>query len=167
MSSPFVCVLRDDDATRRLAQALAPCVGPGDVLLLEGPVGAGKTAFARALIQSILSDKGLAEEDVPSPTFTLVQTYDTPDFEIWHADLYRLTAPEEVLELGLEAAFEAGVCLIEWPDRLGQDVPQGAARLTFDVCREGGRVLRLDATELGQRIAGLAAHLPVQPGGTA
>lgn len=116
------------DATAALARWLAPHLHAGDVLLLEGPIGAGKTHFARALIQSLLD----VPEDVPSPTFTLVQTYEAANgTEVWHADLYRLTHPDEVLELGLDAAFETAICLVEWPDRLGAATPPGALHFTF------------------------------------
>ena len=86
-----------------------------------------KTHFARSIIQSLLTNP----EDVPSPTFTLVQTYEADAAEIWHLDLYRLTDPSELSELGLEDALEDAICIIEWPDRLGVDVPQNALRLTF------------------------------------
>jgi tRNA threonylcarbamoyladenosine biosynthesis protein TsaE len=118
-------------ATRRFAEALAPRLGAGDVLLLEGPIGAGKTAFARALIAARLAAAGAAAEDIPSPTFTLVQTYLAGPLEIWHADLYRLTHSDEAAELGLEEAFATALCLIEWPDRLGPAAPPGALRLGF------------------------------------
>jgi tRNA threonylcarbamoyladenosine biosynthesis protein TsaE len=97
------------------------------VLLLDGPIGAGKTHFARALIQALLP----VSEDVPSPTFTLVQVYDGPGFPIWHADLYRLSDPEEAVELGLAEAFETALCLVEWPERLGPYRPSGALTLRF------------------------------------
>lgn len=100
---------------------------PGDTVLLEGEVGAGKTHFARALIQSLLPEP----EDVPSPTFTLVQTYATELAEIWHADLYRLTSTQEIEELGLTEAFESDICLVEWPDRLGPLIPTDALTLSF------------------------------------
>lgn len=119
--------LPSPQATTALARTLAPALHAGDVLLLDGPIGAGKTHFARALIQALLS----APEDVPSPTFTLVQTYDGQGFEIWHADLYRLGHPDEAIELGLEEAFEHALCLIEWPERLGSFCPQGALLLRF------------------------------------
>src|SRR6056297_880475 len=91
------------DATCGLAQALALRLGAGDVLLLSGPVGAGKTHFARCLIRALTTPG----EDVPSPTYTLVQTYPGPVAEIWHADLYRLTDPAEIVELGVAEAFDA------------------------------------------------------------
>lgn len=120
--------LASQDETTRLAQALAPHLAGGNTILLEGPIGAGKSFFARALILSLLDEP----EDIPSPTFTLVQTYETPAFEIWHCDLYRLTAPYEAQELGLEDAFEDAVCLIEWPDRLGDLTPKDALVLTLE-----------------------------------
>ena len=95
--------------------------------MLHGPIGAGKTHFARALIQSRLAEP----EDVPSPTFTLVQTYETPEVEIWHADLYRISDPDDVVELGLADAFEDQICLVEWPDRLGPLAPENA--LSIDI----------------------------------
>ena len=121
---PLELYLPDPAATERLGVWFASRLRAGDCLLLEGPIGAGKSLFARSLIQSRLG----RAEDVPSPTFTLVQTYEA-DLEIWHADLYRLSHPEEVFELGLEGAFDTGICLIEWPDRLGRFAPGGALRL--------------------------------------
>lgn len=120
--------LSDADETADFAVRLGVSLGAGDVILLSGDVGAGKTHFARALIQSRLA----VSEDVPSPTFTLVQTYEAESIEIWHADLYRLTSTQEVEELGLIEAFETAICLIEWPDRLGPLAPANALSLTFD-----------------------------------
>lgn len=119
--------LHDESATIALAQRLAPLLHVGDCFLLEGEIGSGKTAFSRALIRARLG----RFEDVPSPTFTLVQTYDHSDGDIWHCDLYRLTHPDEAFELGLEDAFREAICLIEWPDRLGKDQPENAIRLSF------------------------------------
>ncbi len=119
------------DDTARIARKIADIVGAGDVLLLHGPIGAGKTHFARSLIQKCLQDHGVIE-DVPSPTFTLVQTYAAGDLEIWHADLYRLSHPDEVYELGLDDAFQSALCLIEWPDRLGDATPESALSLQFE-----------------------------------
>ena len=112
--------------TAALAAHLAPRLAPGDTLLLGGPVGAGKSAFARALIRARLNDP---QAEVPSPTFTLVQTYGDGPEALWHADLYRLSGPEEVLELGLATAMEEAVCLIEWPDRLGPLQPASALQV--------------------------------------
>lgn len=106
----------DEMMTAALARMLAATARPGQTILLDGPVGAGKTHFARAFIRARQGD---AAEDVPSPTFTLVQTYDDPlGSEIWHADLYRLTDPSELDELGLDEAMDHAICLIEWPDRM-------------------------------------------------
>lgn len=121
--------LPSPDATADLARRLAADLSAGDVLLLEGGIGAGKTHFARALIQSLL----VVPEDVPSPTFTLVQTYETRSGPLWHADLYRLTSAGEIEELGLADAFEEAICLVEWPDRLGEVRPGGALQLAFAI----------------------------------
>lgn len=117
----------DPDATSQHARELAKCLVAGDTVLLSGDVGAGKTHFARSLVQSVLK----YPEDVPSPTFTLVQTYATSRGDIWHADLYRITSAEEIEELGLMDAFDTAICLIEWPDRLGTQSPKSALHLTF------------------------------------
>jgi len=132
-------LLNSPDDTGDLARRIGAKLRPGDTLLLDGTVGAGKTHFARSLIQSLLD----VVEDVPSPTFTLVQTYDTQIGDIWHADLYRLTAPDEVIELGLTEAFEDAICLVEWPDRLGDLVPDDALHLSFSTTGEDSR--RIDA----------------------
>ncbi len=129
--------LPDDAATTRLGALLAGLVGPGDCLLLQGPIGAGKTHLARALIQSRLG----RAEDVPSPSFTLVQTYLAGSTEIWHADLYRLSGPDEVLELGLDDAFATAICIVEWPDRLGKAAPKNALHITLSDEAEGRRAV--------------------------
>ena len=122
--------LVDEAATVALARALCPTLGAGGVLLLQGPIGAGKSLFARAVIQTLLASQGLAEE-VPSPTYTLVQTYRAGTLEIWHADLYRLGSVDEIEELGLTAAFETALCLVEWPERLQDQAPADALWLDF------------------------------------
>ncbi|MEM7470290.1 MAG: tRNA (adenosine(37)-N6)-threonylcarbamoyltransferase complex ATPase subunit type 1 TsaE [Pseudomonadota bacterium] len=119
---PLELTLPNLDATKRLAAELATCAQPGLVVLLDGPVGAGKTTLARHTIQTLLSRAGRME-DVPSPTFTIVQTYEASSIEVWHADLYRLTSTDELAELGLDTAFDTAFCLIEWPDRLGSEAP--------------------------------------------
>jgi tRNA threonylcarbamoyladenosine biosynthesis protein TsaE len=131
------------DDTTLLAASFAAHLMPGSVILLNGPVGAGKTHFARQLIATCLAQIDQTE-DIPSPTFTLVQTYDIGRTEIWHADLYRLSDPSEVYELGLEAAFESAVCLIEWPDRMGDATPTDALSLTMDIATDDIRRARLE-----------------------
>jgi tRNA threonylcarbamoyladenosine biosynthesis protein TsaE len=143
--------LPSDEATARLGAWLADALRPGDVLLLTGSIGAGKTHLCRALIRAALG----RAEDVPSPTFTLVQTYDAAGYEIWHADLYRLTHPDEVLELGLEAAFATALCLVEWPDRLGDLAPPDAICLTLRAAGEG-RQAEFLAPGRGSMLARLA-----------
>lgn len=122
MSSP--------DATALFAQTFAKHLAPGDVILLSGGIGAGKTHFARSLIHALQDPP----EDVPSPTFTLVQVYDTPKGEIWHSDLYRLSDPDECVELGLTDAFESAICLVEWPDKLEDLTPENALKIHLDTC---------------------------------
>ncbi len=118
------------DQTSAIAARLGAVLAAGDTILLQGPVGVGKSHFCRALIQSRLSSMGRME-DVPSPSFTLVQTYDLGGVELWHADLYRLGDMQEIVELGLEDAFSQAICLVEWAERLGDMAPEGALRLTF------------------------------------
>ncbi|TJZ92148.1 tRNA (adenosine(37)-N6)-threonylcarbamoyltransferase complex ATPase subunit type 1 TsaE [Paracoccus gahaiensis] len=124
-------LIASEPLTAALARMLAADLAPGATVLLEGPVGAGKTHFARAFIRARQGDLA---EDVPSPTFTLVQTYDDPrGSQIWHADLYRLTDPSELSELGLDEAMDEAICLIEWPDRLTAP-PPGALTVTLSPC---------------------------------
>lgn len=117
----------DEAATDRLGRALAAVARPGDVIALRGDLGAGKTRLARGFIAA-LSEEG---EEVPSPTFTLVQTYDTGRGAVWHFDLYRLVHAEEALELGIEEVFASGISLIEWPDRLGKLLPSDRLDVTL------------------------------------
>lgn len=134
MASPdhIYIYLDDEHATARLAHLLAPLLVAGDTILLQGSIGAGKTHFCRNLIQARMG----RAEDVPSPTFTLIQSYDA-DVEIIHADLYRLTHPNEAHELGLDEAFQTAICLVEWPDRLGSELPPNPIRLALSVEGEG------------------------------
>ncbi|WP_235441821.1 tRNA (adenosine(37)-N6)-threonylcarbamoyltransferase complex ATPase subunit type 1 TsaE [Rhabdonatronobacter sediminivivens] len=163
MDAPLTLQMDTADATAALARWLAPRLGAGDVLLLAGPVGAGKTHFARALIQARLAAEGLAE-DVPSPSFTLVQTYWAGALEIWHVDLYRLGHADEAPELGLDEAFDTALCLIEWPERLGALAPDGALWLQFaDGRHDAARQITLSAS--APRWAGLLAQLRADFGG--
>jgi len=114
--------LPDLPATECLAAAVAGLARPGDAILLEGPLGAGKTAFARAFLRAADGDAGL---EVPSPTFTLVQTYQTPRGTVHHYDLWRLDGPDALAELGWDDARD-DIVLVEWPDRLGTLRPSEA-----------------------------------------
>jgi tRNA threonylcarbamoyladenosine biosynthesis protein TsaE len=122
----IVTELPDEQATAALAARVAALARPGDVIALKGELGAGKTTFARAFIRA----RG-GGEAVPSPTFTLVQVYEVGDIAIWHVDAYRLRDPDEAWELGLEDAFRDGISLIEWPERLGNLLPDGRLQITL------------------------------------
>jgi tRNA threonylcarbamoyladenosine biosynthesis protein TsaE len=144
--------------TDSLARRLAEATEPGDTLLLSGALGAGKSYFARAFIRHALGPDA-AGEDIPSPSFTLVQIYETPVGEVWHADLYRLGSPGEVLELGLDLAMEEARCLVEWPERMAPDWPERAALLRIEADPEGREEARLltlwtvPGNPLGPRLA--------------
>lgn len=130
--------LPDAAATEALGRALAPHLAAGEAVLLYGPLGAGKSTLARALIRALTTP----DEEVPSPTFTLVQYYDAEP-PLAHFDLYRLDRPEEVREIGLVEALDDGAVLIEWPERLGEDLDRwvGPDRLTITLAPQGdGRV---------------------------
>jgi tRNA threonylcarbamoyladenosine biosynthesis protein TsaE len=155
----IVTELPDEEATAALAARIAALARPGDVIALEGELGAGKTTFARAFIRA----RGNAES-VPSPTFTLVQVYETGGVPIWHFDAYRLRDPDEAWELGIEDAFRDGISLIEWPERLGTLLPgrrlwialsdagpPNARRAMLDPGRDPGG-------DWAERLAGLAVE---------
>jgi tRNA threonylcarbamoyladenosine biosynthesis protein TsaE len=118
--------LPDEAATAAFATRLSALAAAGDILALKGDLGAGKTSFARAFIRA----RG-GEEEVPSPTFTLVQVYEVGETAIWHFDFYRLKSPEEAWELGIEDAFSEGISLIEWPERLGPLLPKRHLEIEF------------------------------------
>lgn len=132
---PLTRVLPDLAATERLAAKLAVLVRLGDAILLAGELGAGKTAFARAFLRSLTGDPVL---EVPSPTFTLVQTYDTPRGLVYHYDLWRLTGPAAMAELGWDDAMDE-IVLVEWPDRLGHLTPPHALTLTLRTTGDDSR----------------------------
>lgn len=137
--APLSLTLPDADATARVGAALGRALRPGDAVLLEGPLGAGKSALARAAVAARLADEGRAEE-VPSPTFTLTQVYETALCELWHADLYRVPGPGEAWELGLSEAFAEAICFVEWPDRLGPLRPRRALTAALDFDGAGRRL---------------------------
>lgn len=137
-------LFEDPEATVRLAERIAPELRPGDTLALTGDLGAGKSVFARAVIARRLATAG-REEDIPSPSYTLVQTYDAGGIQICHADLYRLGDASEVAELGLDEAFDTAICLVEWADRLGPDLPARRLDVSLDFLagRDEARLCRI------------------------
>lgn len=130
--------LQGPEATASLAVSLAPNLNAGDVITLDGELGTGKTTFARGLIGA-LAGPG----EVPSPTFTLVQVYQAKPAPLWHFDLYRLNAPDDAYELGIEEALAEGISVIEWPDRLGALLPNDRleVQFTFDTEADARHIL--------------------------
>ena len=129
------------------------------MVALAGDLGAGKTTFARGLIAAFAAEAGQPPPEVPSPTFTLVQTYEFPRATLWHFDLYRIERPEDALELGIEEAFADGIALVEWPERLGALLP--ARRIEVSLAFGAGpdcRRVTLSAPDRAARR--LAAALP-------
>lgn len=145
----IILSLPDEAATVALAGRLAPLLRAGDVVTLHGDLGAGKTALARAIIRHLAGDPA---EEVPSPTFTLVQTYEHLSPPVWHFDLYRLTDPGEVVELGWEEA-RAACALVEWPERLGPLLPRD--RLEVEMTLDGPEARRAVLTGHGSWAARL------------
>ena len=133
----FSMPLADETATAALGAALADRLQPGDVVGLYGELGSGKTTLARGILRAAAGDPDLI---VPSPTFTLVEVYETERGTFWHFDLYRLEAPEQVYELGWEDALAEGIVLIEWPQRLGPLLPKHLS-VTLEVNGDGRRAL--------------------------
>jgi tRNA threonylcarbamoyladenosine biosynthesis protein TsaE len=130
--------LPDAEATGRLGAAVALALSPGEAVCLTGPLGAGKSTLARALVRALTTP----HEDVPSPTFTIVQFYSGLHFPLAHFDLYRLERADEAFEVGLDEALEEGAAVIEWPERLGGRLPPD--RLDIDITINGeGRTARL------------------------
>lgn len=125
----LVLDLADEAATAQLAARIAGLVRVRDTIALRGPLGSGKTSFARAFIRA----RGTGTEEVPSPTFTLVETYQFADQPpIWHFDLYRLAAAADVYELGIEEAWSEGITLIEWPERIAALLPAERLDIAFE-----------------------------------
>ena len=135
--------LNSEAETAAFAARLASTLKKGDVVLLSGQIGAGKSHFARAALRSLMAKAGSVEE-VPSPTFTLVQTYQIGGQEIWHCDLYRLSDPFEVEELGLLDAFEEAITFLEWPEKLGEIAPPDALWISLSLsARNGARDMEI------------------------
>jgi tRNA threonylcarbamoyladenosine biosynthesis protein TsaE len=167
--------LPDEAATARLARSLAALARNGDVIALVGELGSGKTAFARAFINALPRPEAAPErtrehaqeraqepvepEEVPSPTFTLLQTYERAPAPVWHFDLYRLARPDEVYELGFEEALGDGILVIEWPERLGPLLPAERLELRFDFAgrAEARRVSLTGTGSWDRRLRDLAA----------
>ena len=130
--TPIRVELADEAATAALAARVAARARPGDVFALSGPLGSGKTVFARAFINA----RAATPQEVPSPTFTLVQGYEFPNDEgaipVYHFDLFRIKDADETAELGMDDAFVGGISLIEWPDRLGDRLPADRLEVSLD-----------------------------------
>jgi len=140
MAEPVIIPLPDLAATEALAERLAGVARAGDCILLEGPLGAGKTAFARAFLRAAAGDPAM---EVPSPSFTLVQIYDTKIGPVFHYDLWRLDGADALTELDWEDALD-GVVLVEWPDRLGSLRPEGALTITLRLGEDEAREATLE-----------------------
>jgi tRNA threonylcarbamoyladenosine biosynthesis protein TsaE len=135
----MILTLSDLAATERFAATVAAAARQGDTILLSGPLGAGKTAFARAFLRAAANDPAL---EVPSPSFTLVQSYDTRQGRVHHFDLWRLDGPSALPELGWDGALD-DIVLVEWPDRLGPLTPNDALRLDFEPAEGDARIVRV------------------------
>lgn len=133
-------ISKNEAETLKIAADFAKKISSGTVVALYGTLGAGKSAFCRGFIQSLCENV----EDVPSPTFTLLQTYEAPLFEIYHFDMYRLKTPYEAYELGIEDAFLEGVSLIEWPEKIGSLLPKNAIRITFQIQEDQSRLITIE-----------------------
>ena len=136
----FICNKEED--TILLGEKVSQFCCLGDVFALSGTLGMGESVFARAFIQSLCG-----KTEVPSPTFTLVQMYDAPDYPIYHFDLYRLKSAEEIFELGIEEAMYEGVCLIEWPDKMAGYLPRKAIGVNITPFEQGRKIELIFSSE--------------------
>ena len=159
MSTTLILTLNDLQA---FAMALASSLSPSSVLLLEGDLGSGKTTFARFLIQDLMKEKVF----VPSPTFSLIQIYETPRGPLWHCDFYRLKDPEEIFELGIEEVLGNNViCLIEWPEKMGfhRDtlLPKDFLTIEFSIINEETRSLKITGMEKDGQFESVIKNLSI------
>ncbi len=135
--------LKDEAATEALAARIAKSLAPGDIVALSGDLGAGKTTFARGVLRAL----GVKER-VPSPTFTLVQSYETPSVTVHHFDLYRVEKASDLMELGFDDALSGGAALVEWPERgLPKEAAQEALSIALTVRENGTREARIVGPE--------------------
>ncbi|MBO7258352.1 MAG: tRNA (adenosine(37)-N6)-threonylcarbamoyltransferase complex ATPase subunit type 1 TsaE [Alphaproteobacteria bacterium] len=132
-----IFVSHNEQETLEFASNFAKTLKVGDIIALHGTLGVGKTAFTRGVIQSLIGEK-----EVPSPTFTLLQTYETPNFDIYHFDMYRLKSPQEAYEIGIEDAFAEGVSFIEWPDKIKGVLPRKHTDIFFEI-KDDTRVITI------------------------
>lgn len=139
-------VSNNEEQTKALGRVLARFAHQGDAFALFGTLGMGKSVLARAFIQELT-----AANEVPSPTFTLLQSYEAPEFEIYHFDLYRLKSPEEIFEIGMEEALYEGVSLIEWPEQMGAYLPKNLFRLEFVAKGQGREIIISSPDHLKQQ----------------
>lgn len=142
--------LASPDAMTAFGYALEKCIGPGDLVTLTGPLGAGKSHLARAIIRAKLASP---EADVPSPTYTLVNVYQAGTTEIWHADLYRLSDPEDLVELGLDDALDHALTLVEWPDRW-TSIPSRRLEIAIQIEPDETRSVALNPKGAWPRLSG-------------
>ncbi len=161
--SSHAMALENEQATLRLVVDIAAALEPGDLITLSGDLGAGKTTFARAMIRHLADDPDIP---VPSPSFTLVQTYELPKFTVVHADLYRLDGPGELAELGFDDLPKDAVVLLEWPDRAAGFLPADRLDIAFTLAPQlGSQHRNVRITGYGafaaraERIAGIRRFL--------
>ncbi len=142
----FLC--ENESATTELAKKIARVLKPSDVISMRGDLGVGKSFFVRSVVQHFLN-----QETIPSPTFTLVQMYDTEIGTLWHFDLYRLKDPYEIYELGIEEAFIDGICFIEWAEKAGNLLPKNIHTIELEIISEISRKIYI-SDGLAERING-------------
>lgn len=152
----WTVLLPDAVATDRFGAALGRALAVGDIIALDGDLGMGKSALARAAIRARLDEP---DADIPSPTFTLVQVYEADDIDLWHVDLYRLEGAAEVRQLGLEEAFLDSACLIEWPDFMAAELPPRAMWIRLLQAGEGRRAQIFAPLDWAERLEEVLTHV--------